>query len=218
MKVFSIPSSLDAVLFDIDNTLYFNDRYYQLQIELLVRSFAQQKGIELGSARKMIEDEKKRYSAAYNGKKTSTGNIMQSLGISLEENARWRDELFKPEEYLEMDRETVDAITSLSSSYKLAAVTNNTVEIGRRTLAVLGLEGLISPVIGLDTCFASKPAVEPFKRALELLAVLPQNTVSIGDRYDVDLEIPLSMGMGGVLVEKLSDLYELPKVLSMNQK
>ena len=47
---------------------------------------------------------------------------------------------------------------------------------------------------------------EPYERALNMIASAAKNTVSIGDRYDVDIEIPRAMGMGGVLVEELADL------------
>jgi len=213
MKVFSIPQDVKSLLFDIDNTLYSDDGYYQLQIELLLRRFAEQKKISPADAREMFEAEKKRYAAENGGKKTSTGNIMQAFGISLEENARWRDELFKPEDFLSEDGGTVAVFKRLVSSYSIAAVTNNTVGIGRRTLAVLGLADLIPVIVGLDTCFVSKPAEEPFEAALQILGCSPHNAVSVGDRYDVDLEIPLAMGMGGVLIENLSDLYALPEIL-----
>ena len=201
------------MLFDIDNTLYSNDVYCRLQIELLVKRFAGWKGISFEEARELLEAEKKRYTSENDGRQTSTGNIMLAMGVSLEENARWRDELFKPEEYLVADSGTIAVISELSLVYTVAAVTNNTVEIGRRTLAALGLDRLIPVIIGLDTCFVSKPAEEPFEAALHILEVPPHHAVSVGDRFEVDLEVPLSMGMGGILVEGLLDLYKLPGVL-----
>lgn len=198
---------------DIDNTLYSNEVYYRLQIELLVNRFADWMGMSVQKAWDLLETEKKRYTSDNDGRQTSTGNIMQTLGVSLDENARWRDQLFKPEEHLTADGGTIAAVKELVSMCSIAAVTNNTVNIGRRTLAALDLDGLISVIIGLDTCFVSKPAREPFETALGMLEVSPLKAVSIGDRYDVDLEVPLSMGMGGILIDGLSDLYELPEIL-----
>lgn len=218
MQVYHLPAVVTALLFDIDNTLYSNDAYASLQVELLIQRFATEKHIGFDEAEKLIDAEKARYAAANAGAKTSIGNIMSHLGVSLQENARWRDELFKPEEHLQPDEATIRAVRLICSRFAVAAVTNNTVGIGRRTLASLGLSGFFAVVIGLDTCFASKPAPEPFQTALRLLDTPPAGAVSVGDRYDVDLEVPLSMGMGGILIEELSDLHALPELLTAHQK
>jgi phosphoglycolate phosphatase/putative hydrolase of the HAD superfamily len=42
---------------------------------------------------------------------------------------------------------------------------------------------------------------------VELLGVPPESCVSIGDRYDIDIATPLEMGMGGVLVTGVEDVY-----------
>jgi phosphoglycolate phosphatase/putative hydrolase of the HAD superfamily len=36
----------------------------------------------------------------------------------------------------------------------------------------------------------------------------------VGDRYDIDIALPLQLGMGGVLVDGVSDVYGLPPVLT----
>ena len=35
-----------------------------------------------------------------------------------------------------------------------------------------------------------------------------------GDRYDIDLDLLLDMGMGAILVDGVEDVYELPGVLA----
>jgi ribonucleotide monophosphatase NagD (HAD superfamily) len=37
----------------------------------------------------------------------------------------------------------------------------------------------------------------------------PGACVSVGDRYDMDIAIPLSLGMGGILVAGVADVYQL---------
>ncbi|MDR2796887.1 MAG: HAD family hydrolase, partial [Treponema sp.] len=32
---------------------------------------------------------------------------------------------------------------------------------------------------------------------------------SVGDRYDMDIALPLSLGMGGILVDGVEDVYHL---------
>jgi phosphoglycolate phosphatase/putative hydrolase of the HAD superfamily len=218
MKRYSLPPEPRALVFDIDNTLYSNDEYCTLQVELLVQRFARLKQISVAQAWDLIRREKELYSAKTDGGVTSTGNILAAFGVSLQESARWRDELFFPEDFVEYDEGTVAVIQKLAKTYKIAAVTNNTVGIGRRTLKCIGLDGLISIVIGLDTCYVSKPAAEPYEAALERLDTPASAAVSIGDRFDVDLAVPISMGMGGILIETHADLCELPAALPADQK
>ena len=47
----------------------------------------------------------------------------------------------------------------------------------------------------------------------ELSHCPPETCVSIGDRYDIDLDIPLKLGMGAILVDGVEDVCELPGVL-----
>jgi len=59
----------------------------------------------------------------------------------------------------------------------------------------------------------SKPAREPYELAARLVGQPPERCLSIGDRYDVDLALPLELGMGAILVDGVEDLYGLPGLL-----
>ena len=37
--------------------------------------------------------------------------------------------------------------------------------------------------------------------------------ISIGDRFDIDLSLALSLGMGGILVSGVEEVWELPRIL-----
>ena len=37
--------------------------------------------------------------------------------------------------------------------------------------------------------------------------------ISIGDRYDIDVAVPLQLGMGGIVTECIDDVYHLPDLL-----
>jgi phosphoglycolate phosphatase/putative hydrolase of the HAD superfamily len=59
----------------------------------------------------------------------------------------------------------------------------------------------------------AKPHEKPYLKFAELSGCPPENIVSIGDRYDIDLDIPLKLGMGGILVDGVEDVYRLSAVL-----
>jgi phosphoglycolate phosphatase/putative hydrolase of the HAD superfamily len=75
----------------------------------------------------------------------------------------------------------------------------------------LGVDGLFPVIVGLDTCFVSKPNDAPFRKAVELLGVAAGECVAVGDRFDIDIAVPLKLGMGGVLVDGVRDVYDLPE-------
>ena len=111
------------------------------------------------------------------------------------------------------NEELKTALEKASEKFTLIAVTNNPVEAARKTLAVLGLDKIIPEIIGLDTCRKSKPAKEILDIALERTGAKAEECISIGDRYDIDLSLPVKMGMGGVLVNGAEEVIEFLETL-----
>ena len=206
----SAPYDISALIFDIDNTLYTNAAYLDHQIAVQVQRFADMEQISFKEAEKRIADARAKFAAEHNGAKTSFALIMKDFGYSTEESIKWRSELIQPEKYLKKDEKLRRILEKLTGRYKIISVTNNPVEIGWRNLRTIGIDDLFIDIVGLDTCFKSKPAREPFLKALEILGEPPEKCVSIGDRYDIDIATPLELGMRGVLVDGSKELENLP--------
>ena len=164
-------------------------------------------------ARKLVFDFRKNFAKENNGKKISLGNLLTNFGIPIEQSVQWRNDLMHPEDFLVRDEKLICELQILSKKYKLICVTNNPVKPARKTLEVIGISDFFEHIVGLDTCYKSKPAREPFKKALELTKTAAENAVAIGDRYDLDIELPLRMGMGGIEVSGVEDVYGLNKIL-----
>jgi phosphoglycolate phosphatase/putative hydrolase of the HAD superfamily len=213
MKVFQLPEHPAALLFDMDGTLYTHDEYLRSQRELPVKKLAALQGKSFNEMQKVLKDYQNYWAAAHPGKKISMGNTFKVFGISIEESIRWREMLYEPERYLTHDPKLRETLAALAPSYKLAVVTNNPVSIARRTLACLGVDDLIPVIVGLDTCKLSKPRKRIFRTAAELCGVPVNACVSIGDRFEIDISLPLEMGMGGILVDGVEDVYGLPEYI-----
>ena len=105
----------------------------------------------------------------------------------------------------------------LQEKYQLICVTNNPVLPARKTLDAIGISDFFPEIVGLDTCFKSKPAIEPFQTAVDWLfksvqgGIKAENCLAVGDRYDMDIALPLEMGMGGILVKGVEEVYQIPK-------
>lgn len=217
MKIYKIPSDLRAFIFDIDSTLYTNQAYAFEQVDCQVRQFAKERGISADEARRMVAEYRKQFAAEHNGSKVSLGNTLLSFGVPIEQSVQWRRELLEPADFLRRDEKLIDELKILQKKYQLICVTNNPVLPARKTLNALGISEFFPEIIGLDTCFKSKPALEPFETAVERLSkssesgIKAENCIAIGDRYDMDIALPLKMGMGGILVNGVEEVYQIHK-------
>lgn len=213
MRVFRLPTTPRAVLFDLDSTLYSHRDYAAFQSDVLIRELARVRGAAEGAVRAEVEAARRRI-AAETGKVTSLGNAMAELGVDIPTSAAWRARLIRPREWLSPDPELAAALEELSRFLALAVVTNNPRSVGLETLEALGVGESFRTVVGLDDTMASKPAREPFELAVRRLGVSAETCVSVGDRYDVDLAVPLDLGMGAVLVDGVEDVYRLPELFN----
>lgn len=213
MKIIKIPQNLKTIIFDIDSTLYTNEEYAFEQVDCQVRRFASERGISDAAARKMVADFRERFARENGGKKVSLSNTLLSFGVPIQKSVEWRRELLEPKNFLSRDERLQETLRALSKKFNLICVTNNPVEPARKTLVALGVENLIVKIIGLDTCNVSKPAQEPFLLAAEECGCDANECLSIGDRFDLDIAVPLGLGMGGVLVDGVEDVYKLPDFL-----
>ena len=212
-RFYNVPSDIKAIIFDIDSTLYTNAAYAFEQVDCQVRRFASLRGITNEEARKMVADYRKKYAAENGGKKVSLSNTLRSFGVSIEQSVQWRRELIEPADFLGPDKKLQEALAALGRRYKLLCVTNNPLLPAQKTLDALGVSDLMEVLVGLDTCNLSKPAKEPFERAAKEAGVPFDKIISVGDRYDLDLAPALELGMGGVLVRGVEDVYRLPELI-----
>lgn len=219
MELFNLPKNAKVLIFDIDSTLYTNSEYAHEQIDSQIRHFAYLTGITNEEARKKISEHRKNWAKNNNGKKISLGNLLTNFGITIETSIEWRKHLFNPKDYLTKDENLIRAITKLKEKYYLICVTNNPVEQGKNTLQALGINNLITEIIGLDTLKESKPSKNILELAIKISSektnknITFNDCISIGDRFDIDLDLPIQLGMGGILVNTVNDVYKLPEIL-----
>ena len=202
----------EAILFDIDNTLYRHDEFVHLQVQVLKERLAVDRKQDLGVVERDVAATRKQMTAT-NGIRPSLGLVFKEMGIPIEVSVAWREELTHPEAYLQADPSLRTVLVQLQQEYRLGALTNNPTSVGWRTLDVLGVRDLFPFVVGLDTTFCSKPQWQPFQAALDLLKVDVTALLMVGDRYDVDIKPVVDRGGSGVLVEGESELNQLPGLL-----
>jgi len=219
VTAYRVPETIGAFLFDIDGTLYSHNGYLRFQQDVLIRELARIRGKTYEAMLEEVDRTRLDHAAANAGAKTSLGNAMAALGVDLATSVAWRTRLITPSVYLKTDPELRRTLSRLAAGVAgrpaiLMAVTNNPRSTGEATLEALGVRDLFLRVVGLDDTMKSKPAAEPYLLAASLAGTAPEACLSIGDRYDVDLAIPLQLGMGAILVNGVADVYTLPAYLS----
>lgn len=202
----------------MDLTLYRNEEYYASQIENQVILLAGDRGELLEALRARLEAWDAEFRHSHGGKKPSFGNtLLGALGYPIEQSVALRRRAIRPEDYLRADPVLREALLILKDCYSLVLVTNNPADVALRTLEVLGVVDLFPRIIGLDESGHSKPHPAAFDLAYQALNLPPRQVVSVGDRVPVDLEVPLSRGSGGILVESMDDVYALPRTLGCSK-
>ena len=213
MKIYKIPENLKCIIFDIDGTLYTSREFVAEQIDVQIRHWAHLRGVPCDEARKEIQDYRKTYALENGGKSISLANAFLHFGIDIETSIEWRNKLLEPEKYLSRDKKLSGVLEELKQKYKLICLTNNPVFSAKRTLKAVGIEEYFADIVGLDTLKKSKPSKENLQRACEITHTSYEECLSVGDRFDIDLSLPLQLGMGAVLVNDSNDILELAKVL-----
>lgn len=214
MKTFCLNLPVQGLVFDLDSTLYENPEYARHQVESQIDLLAARWGRNAEELRKEVYRKEEEWARSHGGRRPSLGNLLkEAYGLGIEESVALREEAIRPEHYLAPDPRLREALLQLARAHRLVLLTNNPVSIGRRSLRALGVEDCFEAVVGLDTTLTSKPSREGFLKVLEILDLPPHQLVSVGDRYAVDIEPALTLGMGGILVEGIHDTYTLPQVL-----
>lgn len=209
-----MPEIVHGFIFDMDNTLYTNHDYSIHQEQVLVNRLAQEMGIGQTDCQSRVDQWRNNQAAANGGRRPSLGTSFCHFGIPIATSIEWRRQLITPELYLKPDPALAYCLEQGFGRIRLAVVTNNPVETACRTFKALGINpAVFVAIIGLDTTGVSKPDPAAFQLASQYLDCPPEKTVSLGDRFEIDLEPALQLGMGAILVEHSNEILDLPRRL-----
>lgn len=196
-----------AVVFDLDGTLYPRAIYSTVYYDFTRRALEDLLGLPDLEARELLRAAGiLRTPSAYQG---SVSTLLNSRGVPIREWNAYRDARFDMSELVREDSDLRSTLRHLAGRYTLALMTNNTAGMTRKVLRRLALlDGVFSVVLTSDENVGLKPDSRCFARAAEELAVSPEEMLSVGDRYTVDIEPLLGLGGSGLLVSGPSEIVD----------
>lgn len=198
-------NSLQAIVFDLDDTLYSEQDYVLSGFKAVANWASVNLGIDEAQGSTTL------CNLYHQGVRNNTFN--QWLAIHRIENPEVVTKL------LDVYREhlptispfgaSIDLLTTLTKSYKIGLVSDGYLQVQQRKWAALGLDSFFDAVVFSDSLGREnwKPSTAPFKLVLEQLNIAPEFSVYIGDNPRKDFFGARQLGMSTIWVKRSDSEY-----------
>ena len=201
--------ALKAIVFDLDGTLYQDDRLSGQVTLCACRYLAELLGTTLEKAETILEEARSGKSASA---KTLSRTVLDHGGNLKGLHERFNRELH-PEELLAPDPRVPELLRRLTGSFELHLYTNNNRALSGRIMAQLGVGGCFKKVFTIEDSWLPKPDRTALLGILDSIGRKPVETLFVGDRYRVDLELPASLGCAVFESQSVEELLELGRLV-----
>ena len=202
-----------GIVFDLDGTLYVCDRFAAEIQSAAAAYIAGIKGISPAEATLVMAATRLRLTEE-SGTVQTLSAVCAELGGSVQELHSFFERTLRPEAYLVRDERVILLLERLAEHFSLYIYTNNNRVLTARILNYLGLEGAVHGIFTIDDTWRGKPDEEMVKRVLDKIGLAPNETLFVGDRYDVDLRVPEQLGCPVYLSQHLEQLLRLEELLA----
>lgn len=197
---------MNAVLFDLDGTLYDDREYVKAGFQSTASYLCKEYEIET------YDDMIWEYAVERNFE-TVFDRILESYELPESELeqliAAYHDSSPTIHPYPEV--ETV--LSELPVRCRTAVITGG--KRGKKKIQLLGLDGEFDEVYVTPQNETSKREPEPFEAVLSVLDVLPENTVFIGDNPEIDFYWPNQLGMTTVWIRRRTTIFQSPQTTDL---
>jgi putative hydrolase of the HAD superfamily len=191
---------IDAVLFDLDDTLHDDTQTYRRAAERVASEVAAERGVSaaallasyatqadefwirltpaaLGTPLASLRE--RMWYAALRSEGIDDAALAERCGVDYNQYRR---------DYLELWPGALDILTRLrADGYRLAMITNGFAETHREKIALLQLENAFDEILIADEVNLLKPDPDIFLLAAKRLGVAPERCAMVGDRFDRDV-------------------------------
>ena len=206
-------SDIRGIVFDLDGTLYASpDFAATIQVES-VAYMAGIKGIPTEEMRMLMANTRARL-AEESGSVQTLSAVCAELGGSVRELHAFFEERLRPEVYLVRDERVIVLLEKLRKRFRLCIYTNNNRVLTTRILGYLGLDNLFEHIFAIDDAWRAKPDELMLEQLFWVTGLTPDQTLFVGDRYDIDLRLPEQIGCPIFLSQNIDQLLRLEGLIS----
>ena len=206
------PSSVRAIVFDLDGTLYDCDEFaavikYEAAVYMagLLSVNVTEAGIRMNEVRSRLTEQ--------GDTEQTLSNVCCALGGTVPGMHAHFERQLNPESYLLRDNRVIELLKGLRKHFDLYIYTNNNRVLSTRIIDYLGLSGLFRHIFTIEDNWRPKPDEERLAQIIEFSGYQPSEVLFVGDRYDVDLRLPEQLGCPVYLTQDTEQLLKLSRLL-----
>ena len=199
---------LRAIVFDLDGTLYQDERLGEEVNQSACRYIASLKGISAAEADAMLQRAR-----AESGSGGTLSRAVIALGGNLNEMHQRFGLDVHPERFLKPDHRVPELLKRLATRFQLHLYTNNNRELSDRIMSQIGVKELLGQIFTIEDYWLPKPDKGVIVAILDKIGSKPAQTLFVGDRYQVDLALPESIGCAIFEAKTVEELLTLAKLV-----
>jgi putative hydrolase of the HAD superfamily len=208
-KLPATQGGLRAIIFDLDGTLYQDDRLGKEVHQSACRYVAFLKGVTVAEAEDLLRGARCEVSESGG----TLSRAVLALGGDLKELHNRFSREVHPKGILALDPRVPELLRKLAGRFELYLYTNNNRELSARIMEQIGVGGFFKKVFSIEDYWLPKPDHAALQGILEAIGRKPGETLFVGDRYEVDLEFPASLGCAVFEARTVDELLTLVKLV-----
>ncbi len=200
----AVTTTLKAIVFDLDGTLYQEERLGEQVNQSAINYVADLKGLPFKEAEKLLQQ-----SRSLDCEGGTLSRAVVAIGGTLKELHRRFAADCTPETLLKPDPRVQELLRALGQRYRLHLYTNNNRDLSGRIMERIGITGLMDRVFTIEDYWIPKPDRTIITDILSQIGCLPSETLFVGDRYEVDLAVPKTLGCAVLETRTTEELLTL---------
>lgn len=200
--------SIQALIFDLDGTLYYNPDLQKKQLEVAIGILQVHLDCSYNHAKKIFEETRSSLKKQFGYEPSNTYSITK-IGIPLEKYLKESEKRYDAGSFLNKDKQLIEILNKFRQQFKLVLLTNNNKYQTYLMLNSLGIQDVWDIILTLSDTKIIKPDKRPYQQISKKLKVHPEQCIVIGDRKEIDLSPAKQIGMHTILVSGVFDVYKL---------
>ena len=201
------------IIFDLDQTLYWSKKFKEATSYQAVQCIADTFEISFEKAKHLLQKKRSFLRINY-GYTPALSTTLRELEIPLKKWADYQGSV-DIDKIIVRDDLVINLIEKFHSKYSLLLYTNMCRFLTSKVISKLGLNDFFQVTLTPQDTNSTKPDQEVLRSLEEegLLRII--TTLSVGDRYEIDIAPVCELGGWGYIVSKQEKLLELLNILRL---